>query len=101
MERGVRVNAESIHGDPEVEGLSLPTADGGADQGPCLYFGPGGRRCNRQAIEGGFCEQHQPGAKPVGQGAIGMRRVVAILAALAALLPWLVDLVRELIRFLR
>lgn len=101
MERGVRVNAESIHGDPEVEGLSLPTVDGGADQGPCLYFGPGGRRCNRHAIEGGFCEQHQPGAKPDAQGAIGMRRVVAILAALAALLPWLVDLVRELIRFLR
>ncbi|MGD0955739.1 MAG: hypothetical protein ABR953_02785 [Candidatus Acidiferrales bacterium] len=101
MERGVRVNAVTIGGGPEADELSGPTASGDTDHGPCLYFGPGGKRCNRRAIEGGFCEQHQPGAKPVAQGAIGMRRVVAILAALAALLPWLVDLVRELIRLLR
>jgi hypothetical protein len=101
MERGVRVNAVPIDGDPEGEELSFPAASGGADHGPCLYFGPGGKRCSRRAIEGGFCDQHQPGAKPVAEGAVGLRRVVAILAALAAILPWLVDLVRELIRLLR
>ncbi|MGD1210763.1 MAG: DUF5763 domain-containing protein [Candidatus Acidiferrales bacterium] len=101
MERGVRVNAVPIGGGPEGDELSRPTAAAGADLGPCLYFGPGGKRCNRRAVEGGFCGQHQPSVKPVAQGAISMRRVVAILAALAALLPWLVDLVRELIRLLR
>jgi hypothetical protein len=101
MERGVRVNAEPIDGSPEGDELPRPIASGDADQGPCLYFGPGGKRCGRRAIEGGFCALHQPGAKPVAQRAIGARRVIAILAALAALLPWLVDFVRELIRLLR
>jgi hypothetical protein len=101
MERGVRVNAVPVDEGSEGGELSLPIASEGADYGPCLYFGPGGKRCNRRAIEGGFCPQHQPGAKPIPQGAIGMRRVIAILAALAALLPWLVDFVREIIRLLR
>jgi len=101
MERGESVNAISIRGDGESDDFFRPAASGAADQGPCLYFGPGGKRCDQRAVEGGFCAQHQPGAKPIAQGATGMRRVIAIVAALAALLPWLVDLVRELIRLLR
>jgi hypothetical protein len=30
------------------------------DQGPCLYFGPQGQRCDRPAIAYGFCARHLP-----------------------------------------
>jgi hypothetical protein len=30
------------------------------DQGPCLYFGPQGQRCDRPAIANGFCGRHLP-----------------------------------------
>jgi hypothetical protein len=30
------------------------------DQGPCLYFGPQGQRCDRPAIANGFCARHLP-----------------------------------------
>jgi len=30
------------------------------DQGPCLYFGPQGQRCDRPAIANGFCPRHLP-----------------------------------------
>jgi hypothetical protein len=77
------------------------TPSAGIDYGPCLYLGPAGQRCSRRANEGGFCELHRLGAKPVAGVATNPRRAIAILAALAALLPWLTDLVRELLRFFR
>jgi hypothetical protein len=30
------------------------------DQGPCLYFGPQGQRCDRPAIANNFCARHLP-----------------------------------------
>lgn len=67
---------------------------------PCLYLGPRGERCARPALAGGFCNEHDPeGArrawvKPVKRGG-------AILVALSALWPLLVDLVRAIGRLLR
>jgi len=39
-----------------------PPADrkSSGDQGPCLYFGPQGQRCDRPAIANGFCARHLP-----------------------------------------
>lgn len=105
MERGVRVNAEYLGDYPEgaeEESAALPAAfAGGADYGPCLYLGPSGQRCSRRALEGGFCALHQPGARRPASGTPNTKRIAAIIGALVALLPWLVDLIRELIRALR
>ena len=105
MERDVRVNAEYLADYPEgaeEERAALPVAAaGGADYGPCLYLGPSGQRCSRRALEGGFCALHQPGAKQPVSSKSNSKRIAAVIGALVALLPWLVDLVRELIRALR
>lgn len=86
----------------EEEGPGMPVALAGkADFGPCLYLGPAGQRCSRRALPGGFCALHQPGARrPVGSTA-SAKRVAAVVGALVALLPWLGDLIRELIRLLK
>ena len=76
-------------------------AQGPVDQGPCLYFGPSGERCDRRAMEGGFCTRHQPVAPGVLSSAQVARRGIAILGVLAALWPVLGDLIREIIRLLR
>jgi hypothetical protein len=105
MERDVRVNAEYFEDYPEgseEERAALPVglADN-ADYGPCLYLGPAGQRCSHRALQGGFCALHQPGARrPVGSTP-SAKRVAAVIGALVALLPWLGDLIRELIRLLR
>jgi hypothetical protein len=104
MDRGVRVNGGylgdySAHAQGESAVESSPLAS--ADYGPCLYLGPTGQRCGRRALGGGFCDQHEPGAEPPASGRPSSRRTIATIAALAALLPWLTDLIRELIRLLR
>lgn len=105
MERGVRVNAEYLGDYPQGAGqesaaLSAAFA-GSADYGPCLYLGPSGQRCSRRALEGGFCALHQPGSKQPVSSPPNSKRIAAIIGALVALLPWLIDLIRELIRALR
>ncbi|MGA8873130.1 MAG: hypothetical protein WB460_18435 [Candidatus Acidiferrales bacterium] len=105
MERDVRVNAEYFEdylGGTEEEPAGLPVSvAGNADYGPCLYLGSAGQRCSRRALQGGFCALHQPGARrPVGSTP-SAKRVAAVIGALVALLPWLSDLIRELIRLLR
>ena len=42
-----------------VVASTIPKNSG--DQGPCLYFGPQGQRCDRPAIADGFCARHLPG----------------------------------------
>ncbi|MGO9589871.1 MAG: hypothetical protein ACLP3K_07475 [Candidatus Acidiferrales bacterium] len=74
---------------------------GSADYGPCLSLGPAGQRCSRRALQGGFCALHQPGARRPAASKPNAKRVAAIIGALVALLPWLGDLIRELIRLLR
>ncbi len=77
--------------------LTGPPASG--SQGPCLYLGPGGERCGRPALKGGFCARHQPGgvlqaAKPRA------KLVAAVLGILGLLWPLLGDIVREVIRWI-
>jgi hypothetical protein len=105
MERGVRVNAEYFEDYPrgaEDELAGAPTAfSANADCGPCLYLGPSGERCDRRALEGGFCSLHQPGATRPASSKQTAKRVGAVVGALAALLPWLTGLIRTLIHLFR
>jgi len=104
MELGVKVNAAPVGNAESRDTFPFPenSLPQRIDYGPCLYLGPAGQRCNRRAAEGGFCPQHTPGAKSeMAPGKSGTRRAIAIMAALAALLPWLTDLIRELIRLLK
>jgi hypothetical protein len=104
MGRGVRVNAEYFGDQPmsaeEAAGASPAALTGNADYGPCLYLGPLGERCARRAVEGGFCAWHQPGARRPASSAPNVKRIAAVIGALVALLPWLTDLIREVIRLL-
>jgi hypothetical protein len=97
------------------------------DQGPCLYFGPQGQRCDRPAIANGFCARHlpeqlnlsarfgatsadqsgvaPPGSKPYGgvvsPGSKPFARVIAVgIAIFAALWPVIADLLREIFRWI-
>ena len=110
MDRGVRVNAKYLGDYPqgfdeerseEESSSPLVVPATGADYGPCLYLGPSGQRCGRRALEGGFCALHQPGAKSPASKTSHTKRVAAAIGALGALVPWLIDLIRELIRHLR
>ena len=93
-------------------GIATPSPSGppsdGADQGPCLYFGPRGQRCNRRALVGGFCAFHQPGGAPSGVlgGIPGVtskpskKFIASVLAIVAVVWPYLADIVREVIRWI-
>jgi len=85
------------------ETTRLPTlsqAPGDPDQGPCLYLGPNGQRCDRRALEGGFCASHRPGAPSLPKAAVSKRTLAAILGALGILWPFLADIAREIMRFM-
>ncbi len=41
-------------------GVATTARKNSDDQGPCLYFGPQGQRCDRPAIANGFCARHLP-----------------------------------------
>jgi len=113
IEGSVNVNAGTPYGEipddlpdaaPEDVFDETPQAISGAgDLGPCLYLGPSGQRCNRRAVEGGFCARHQPDAGRFQGLSIPQvsRRGVAVIGLLAVLWPVLADIVRELIRLLR
>ncbi len=121
MERRVSVNAKAtsggstIHPDgppPEWADVGWPEADedearaaqadGEAkpqNQGPCLYLGPAGERCDRPALVGGFCAKHGSGGRVV-EAFRNPARILAALAAIVALLwPYVSDLVREIMRW--
>src|ERR1700733_11119284 len=108
MERGVSVNDGPVSSaDDALDLPALPApptfedSSQEADLGPCLYFGPAGERCDRRALEGGFCARHRPGASRAGLSTQVPKRAVAAAGVLAALWPILADLIRELIRLLR
>jgi hypothetical protein len=79
-----------------------------SDQGPCLYFGPQGQRCDRRAVADGFCRRHlpaqlglpsQPGV--ARSGSKPFARVIAVgIAIFAALWPVIADLLREIFRWI-
>lgn len=83
----------------EMLPMNLPSGTASDDQGPCLYLGPAGQRCNRRAVEGGFCALHQPGAV-AAKLAKPSKIVAAILGILGALWPFVSDFIREILRFL-
>lgn len=105
MEPDLRVNAKYFEAHPTR--FEVPGGGGSAaaapnpDYGPCLYLGPSGERCDLRALEGGFCALHEPGVKRPAINSPATKRIAAVVAALAALLPWLTDLIREIIRLLR
>jgi hypothetical protein len=73
----------------------------GADQGPCLYLGPRGQRCDRRATNAGFCAIHQPdGAAASGISKPSKKLIASLLAIAAVVWPYLADIVREVIRWI-
>jgi hypothetical protein len=61
----------------------------------CLYFGPDGKRCERAAAEGGFCEKHDP--ERTSRPLVTLLRIAAAVMLLVALIwPLLADFLREL-----
>jgi len=101
-----------VEGDNYGRDFGIPTsppvkiASKGADQGPCLYFGPRGQRCSRRATNAGFCAIHQPDGVPAsGVAASGIskpsKKFIASLLAIAAVVwPYLADILREVIRWI-
>jgi hypothetical protein len=97
-----------VEGDNYGRDFGIPTTPPvgilakGADQGPCLYFGPRGQRCSRRATNAGFCAIHQPNG---GVAASGIpkpsKKFIASLLAIAAVVwPYLADILREVIRWI-
>ena len=74
----------------------------GSDEGPCLYLGPKGQRCNNPAFSGGFCARHLPAE--LGGAKVGSRSVSRVIAAgigiLAAMWPVVADVLREVLRWI-
>src|SRR5277367_5043781 len=71
--------------------LSSPTRDSNSDQGPCLYLGPNGQRCDRRALAGGYCASHRPGGVSLPKVALSKRTLAAIVAISGILWPFLAD----------
>ena len=116
MERRVSVNAGTL---PAVTPDGLPQVwhppdwprgqalgDGGhRDPGPpgqreCLYLGPGGERCKRPGLAGGFCGAHDPD-RSSGPTTHPIRFWAVAGAILALLWPYLDFAVREIIGWAR
>lgn len=90
---------DSLPESPEIVGT--PQRIPADDQGPCLYLGPSGQRCNRRAVAASFCTRHQPGASQTLTLPQVSRRSAAVIGLLAVLWPVLADLIREIVRLLR
>src|SRR5271155_1725717 len=82
-----------------VQTLSSSTRDSNSDQGPCLYLGPNGQRCDRRALSGGYCASHRPGAISLPKVPLSKKPPAAIAAGAGVLWPSLADLVREVVRW--
>src|ERR1700678_3818621 len=99
-----------------ADGVASTIRKTSSDQGPCLYFGPQGQRCDRRAVADGFCRRHLSaqlnqsarfGAAAPAQPGVASRdskpfaRVIAVgIAIFAALWPVIADLLREIIRWI-
>jgi hypothetical protein len=80
--------------------LSLPSGPNVADHGPCLYLGPSGQRCQRRAVEGGYCASHRPGAIGVPKVEFSKKMLAAIIGVAAIVWPYIADIVREIVRWM-
>ena len=68
--------------------------------GPCLYLGPAGERCAKAAVEGGYCTKHHPVPARQAPGRSYTRVVVATIALVVIVWPYVIEAVRELSRWL-
>ena len=96
-----------VEGDNYGRDFGIPTSppvavvSKGADQGPCLYFGPRGQRCDRRATNAGFCAIHQPnGVAASGISKPSKKFIASLLAIAAVVWPYLADIVKEVIRWI-
>jgi hypothetical protein len=80
--------------------LGSPARSSASAHGKCLYLGPAGQRCNRDALDDEFCSVHQPGATAATIGALPKRTLAAIIAIAGILWPYISDLIRELVRWI-
>jgi hypothetical protein len=117
-----------IHGEWETRPVSVPqskfgrtqdisrnsapsprvTAPAKADEGPCLYLGPAGQRCDRRATRGCFCAAHQPKAPNLlapqsvfSTFTLTPKKIAAFFIALAMLWPEIAKAISALIRLFR
>jgi len=98
-------------GTPNPQTRSRPKVATSGDQGPCLYFGPAGERCDRRALRDGYCSAHlasKPNQLASTDATAGpaaekpYQRTIKVVSALIALLGFLAPLLENVIReFLR
>ncbi|HXQ25901.1 MAG TPA: hypothetical protein VN822_05800 [Candidatus Acidoferrales bacterium] len=83
----------------ETAALDGPSMHSRGDHGPCLYLGDAGERCNRRALEGGFCLRHRQGG--IAEGLVTPSRALgATITILVLIWPYVADLVREIIHWM-
>ncbi len=105
MERRVTVNDRIERVELETPEELQPLAESpktGQSQahGPCLYFGPGGERCARPALAGGYCARHHTDPAFRLPGRSYTRVLTAMVAIILIVWPYVSDLVREVLRWL-
>jgi hypothetical protein len=71
-----------------------------AGHGPCLHLGHQGQRCSRQALAGGYCARHHSDPELRMPGRNYTRVIVATVALVAIVWPYVAEVVRDLIRWL-
>lgn len=95
---------------PDTQKASAKKAAAQPDLGPCLFFGPAGERCDRRAVNSGYCSRHQDSridwsnANSVESSAALpqiSKRAIGAAGIIAVLWPILADLIREILRWLR
>lgn len=122
MERREVVNASNENTQPNEWGFDVsdpssvaqaPAGEFPGDQFPasqsasrslCLYFGPGGERCCRPALDNGFCTRHQPSRSPTrlpDESRARTKKAAATVGILAALWPLIEELLRQIFRLVR
>ena len=69
-------------------------------QGPCLYLGARGERCTRPALAGGYCAKHHADPELRSPGRNYTRVLVASVALILVVWPYLADALRDLAQWL-
>jgi hypothetical protein len=92
------ISADTFSPRSSSQSLKLSTS---TVQGTCLYIGPAGQRCNRAAGASGFCSKHQLNPSGEVSKSAAIKRAAAISGVLAALWPFIADLIREILRHFR